>query len=253
MGEKIKLFVVGLLLIACLFLLTGCSAENNNVQDNTMMENVSNKSTTDYINEEMFEKYLNSEVNTTGKTVKFVVKDYVPNSAFGCNCQAGEHLNFISKTDLKLKSNDEVIGKIISTKKILGSWIIDYEVIKINPALEEKSNSKIQNFNTVKESDNIVKDETEKQKEEKPTTQQTQTTTEVQKENTPNKNTKPKTESSSTVKVPPAEKGDNLVWIPTNGGTKYHSRSGCSKMKNPRQVTKATAESSGYTPCKKCY
>lgn len=264
MGGKIKLVIVWLLLIACLFSLAGCSVENNNIQDNTMIKNISNESTTDYIDEVMFEQCLNSEVDTKGKTVKFVVKDYKPNSALGYNSYAGEHLNFISKTDLQLKSNDEVIGKIISTKKFLGSWIVDYEVIKINPAVEENSNPKVENSNTVKESENIAKDKEEKQKEiDKPTqenvkkqttkTETTQTTTQTQKENTPSKNTKPKTESSSTVKVPPAEKGDNLVWIPTNGGTKYHSRSGCSKMKNPRQVTKATAESSGYTPCKKCY
>jgi hypothetical protein len=34
------------------------------------------------------------------------------------------------------------------------------------------------------------------------------------------------------------ETDDNLVWIPVNGGTKYHSKSSCSKMKYPIQVTK---------------
>ena len=42
-----------------------------------------------------------------------------------------------------------------------------------------------------------------------------------------------------------------MVWIP-NSGSKYHSRSGCSNMKNPRQVTLDKAISLGYTPCKKC-
>jgi len=44
-----------------------------------------------------------------------------------------------------------------------------------------------------------------------------------------------------------------LVWVPTNGGTKYHSSAGCSKMKDPKQVSKETAEENGYTPCKRCY
>lgn len=43
-----------------------------------------------------------------------------------------------------------------------------------------------------------------------------------------------------------------MVWIPQSG-KKYHSRAGCSNMKNPTQVTKEEAESRGYTPCKKCY
>lgn len=43
-----------------------------------------------------------------------------------------------------------------------------------------------------------------------------------------------------------------MVWIPKTG-TKYHSRSGCSNMKNPSQVTKEEAVRMGYEPCKKCY
>ena len=43
------------------------------------------------------------------------------------------------------------------------------------------------------------------------------------------------------------------VWIPTNGGKKYHSKSSCSGMKNPVQVSKQEAEEKGYSPCKKCY
>lgn len=43
-----------------------------------------------------------------------------------------------------------------------------------------------------------------------------------------------------------------MVWIPKSG-SKYHSNSGCSNMKNPSQVTKEEAESRGYEPCKKCW
>lgn len=44
-----------------------------------------------------------------------------------------------------------------------------------------------------------------------------------------------------------------MVWIPTNGGTKYHSRAGCSNMENPREVTLDEAVALGFTPCKRCY
>lgn len=44
-----------------------------------------------------------------------------------------------------------------------------------------------------------------------------------------------------------------MVWIPTNGGTKYHSRAGCSNMENPREVTLDEAVAMGFTPCKRCY
>lgn len=42
-----------------------------------------------------------------------------------------------------------------------------------------------------------------------------------------------------------------LVWVPRSG-SKYHSKSNCSSMKNPRQVTLAEALSCGFTPCKRC-
>ncbi len=44
-----------------------------------------------------------------------------------------------------------------------------------------------------------------------------------------------------------------MVWIPTNGGTKYHTHSGCSNMINPIEVTQSEAESQGFTPCKRCH
>lgn len=45
---------------------------------------------------------------------------------------------------------------------------------------------------------------------------------------------------------------EQMVWIP-NSGSKYHSRSSCSNMKNPSQTTKSQAEEEGYTACKKCW
>ena len=57
-----------------------------------------------------------------------------------------------------------------------------------------------------------------------------------------------------SVTVPDKEetKG-NLVWIPVNGGKKYHKKASCSNMKDPMQVTKETAIENGYGPCGKCY
>ncbi len=50
-----------------------------------------------------------------------------------------------------------------------------------------------------------------------------------------------------------ADTEGDLVWVPKNGGTKYHSKQSCSGMKDPIQVTKEHAEENGYTPCKRCY
>lgn len=43
-----------------------------------------------------------------------------------------------------------------------------------------------------------------------------------------------------------------MVWIP-NSGSKYHSTSSCSKMKNPTQVSKEEAIRRGFGACSKCW
>lgn len=43
------------------------------------------------------------------------------------------------------------------------------------------------------------------------------------------------------------------VWIPTDGGQKYHSKSTCSGMNNPKQISELEAISSGYSKCGRCW
>ena len=60
------------------------------------------------------------------------------------------------------------------------------------------------------------------------------------------------TSSPTTITETKANQSQKMVWIPKSG-SKYHRRSGCSKMKNPSNVSLSKAEALGYTPCKKCY
>lgn len=69
----------------------------------------------------------------------------------------------------------------------------------------------------------------------------------------PNSNSIPSSGSGAAVTIPAPETGDNLVWIPTNGGTKYHRNSSCSKMIDPIQVTLDTAKANGFDACGRCY
>ena len=62
-----------------------------------------------------------------------------------------------------------------------------------------------------------------------------------------------KKHNNSVVVPDKTETKGNLVWVPTNGGTKYHSYSGCSNMKEPIQVSIETAKNNGYTACKRCH
>ena len=55
----------------------------------------------------------------------------------------------------------------------------------------------------------------------------------------------------------PVEKGrpetyPEMVYIPTDGGSKRHSRPECSGMYDPRKVSIRNAAALGFEPCKKC-
>lgn len=58
--------------------------------------------------------------------------------------------------------------------------------------------------------------------------------------------------TSSKVITNSTTPSSKMVWI-SGSGKKYHSKSSCSNMKNPTQVTKEAAEKQGRTPCSKCY
>ena len=49
----------------------------------------------------------------------------------------------------------------------------------------------------------------------------------------------------------PTEPTENPVWI-SRTGSKYHTNSNCSNMKNPSQISREEAEAQGYAPCKRC-
>lgn len=44
-----------------------------------------------------------------------------------------------------------------------------------------------------------------------------------------------------------------MVWIPTKGGKKYHSRSDCSNMDDPDYVPLSEALALGFEACKRCH
>ena len=84
----------------------------------------------DYNSAEELEDALNDGKNCNGKTAKIKVTKFVPDSAFGYNIWAGEHLNFISSNHPKAGKGDTITVKIKEVNSFLGSWIITYERIK---------------------------------------------------------------------------------------------------------------------------
>lgn len=59
--------------------------------------------------------------------------------------------------------------------------------------------------------------------------------------------------SGAVVQTVSTKKTEEMVWIPTHGGKKYHSKSTCSNMKDPEKVTLSEAKAEGFTACKKCH
>lgn len=47
--------------------------------------------------------------------------------------------------------------------------------------------------------------------------------------------------------------GEDMVWVPNRGGTKYHDNESCGNMKGPSHIPKEEAVKRGYEPCKRCY
>ena len=67
-----------------------------------------------------------------------------------------------------------------------------------------------------------------------------------------NKNTTTKKVSNTKKNSSKQTSSSSYVWIPRTG-SKYHSRSSCSNMKNPSKVKKSDVIARGYEPCSKCY
>lgn len=108
----------------------GSSSESKPSEEDTQQG--INKGDIDYANAESFEKALNNGEKVKGKTVRFFVKEYHPDSLFGINCFSGEHLNFISEKELNVGTGNIITGRITEEpSKFLFSWKIPYEVISI--------------------------------------------------------------------------------------------------------------------------
>lgn len=77
--------------------------------------------------EEEFEAALNRGENMEGTFVKFTVLDIKPNSTFGYDLWAGEHLNFVSSKNPDVNVGDVLTVKATSINAFSGSWIIYYQ------------------------------------------------------------------------------------------------------------------------------
>ena len=74
-------------------------------------------------------------------------------------------------------------------------------------------------------------------------------------ETAPPETTAAMVETAPPATTPPATEApsEQMVWIPTKGGQRYHSNSSCSGMEDPAYVTITEAKNKNFTPCGRCY
>ena len=87
------------------------------------------KTVLDYGNEQAFEAALVRGENLEGKTVSFVARELHPDSKLGYNIWSGEHLNFVSSRNPDIKEGSTVTARATTIENILGSWVINYEIV----------------------------------------------------------------------------------------------------------------------------
>ena len=131
------------MMVCLLSLITGCGYINSKGNSTNMI---------DYGDAESFEAALRAGENLEGKIVRFKVIEFHPDSEWGYNLWAGEHLNFVSTRNPDVKEGDEVVVKAKIIENILGSWKISYE--KITNAIVDE-NTIYSSANSEKDSESV--------------------------------------------------------------------------------------------------
>lgn len=60
-------------------------------------------------------------------------------------------------------------------------------------------------------------------------------------------------EASSDTMLYTGSLSGQIVWIPTNGGKKYHANPSCSNMIDPVELPVEEAAARGFEPCARCH
>ncbi|KXN75991.1 hypothetical protein [Lactobacillus johnsonii] len=128
-----KKYVIAASLLVVMGISTAACSSNSNKSNSTVQssKSVHKKKAAklpkpDYATAEDAEAALNAGKVLEGKTVRFRVNDLRPKSAFGYNLETGEHLNFVSPHNPKVKVGDVVIVKVKEVTSTLGSFVIKY-------------------------------------------------------------------------------------------------------------------------------
>lgn len=226
MKKKLS-FICVVSILSLLLVLTGCSnMENEKTKNSTNFDELE----LDYNDATSFENALNSGKKVNGKTVKFDVLEYKPDSLLGINCWAGEHLNFISDKELEVKAGDTIIGRIKEEPtSVLGSWEIKYDVIEIkhneisrNELENEKTN---EDYDSMNESNSLPTNESS-------SSSKYPSTTETSKEDYSSSNKNSNSNNSSSTSTLTTESSSNESKSESTSSTTLGEKNALSQAKN---------------------
>ncbi|MBQ8922465.1 MAG: hypothetical protein IJ060_09970 [Oscillospiraceae bacterium] len=106
--------------------LSGCSSSDVSDQDKALGTKNASEESIVFQDAESFEAALNRGEELVGATVTFVVNEVHPDSYYGYDLWAGEHLNFIFSEDQNVQTGDSVTVEVITVNNsATGSWIIN--------------------------------------------------------------------------------------------------------------------------------
>ena len=214
-----KKYVIAASLLVVMGISTAACSSNSNKSNSTVQssQSVHKKKAAklpkpDYATAEDAEAALNAGKGLEGKTVRFRVNDLRPKSAFGYNLETGEHLNFVSPHNPKVKVGDVVIVKVKEVTSTLGSFVIKYSNLHKVP-LNSLSNSEKEKLNgkaDIESKSNTDNNSSSQQSSSQQTTAQSSSST-VQNSNTAKQQSKPKSQGEINKELGHDPKGAPLL------------------------------------------
>ena len=214
-----KKYVIAASLLVALGMSTAACSSNSNKSNSTVQSSKSvhkKKSTKlpkpDYATAEDAEAALNAGKVLEGKTVRFRVNDLRPKSAFGYNLETGEHLNFVSPHNPKVKVGDVVIVKVKEVTSTLGSFVIKYSSLRKVPlnSLSKAEKEKLNGKTDTENKSNTETNSSSQQSSSQQTTAQSSSST-VQNSNTAKQQSKPKSQGEINKELGHDPKGAPLL------------------------------------------
>lgn len=214
-----KKYVIAASLLVVMGMSTAACSSNSNKSNSTVQssKSVHKKKAAklpkpDYATAEDAEAALNAGKVLEGKTVRFRVNDLRPKSAFGYNLETGEHLNFVSPHNPKVKVGDVVIVKVKEVTSTLGSFVIKYSNLHKVPlnSLSKSEKEKLSGKTNTENKSNADNNSSSQQSSSQQTTAQSSSST-IQNSNTAKQQSKPKSQGEINKELGHDPKGAPLL------------------------------------------